>query len=170
MTSAPPPPRPSPGTAALLSFLVPGAGQWYAGDRAKSLVVLCMDAGIVGGILLATLGPERLRSTLTAWLLGLIYVFVWIPAIIDAYQQAAGHAQPLLSGGSAWYVVMMLLTVGPGALPLLWRSARFSRTVKVLWTLVVAGIFVGGIVLALVVAPVVERHYRDVLDAFGSMP
>jgi hypothetical protein len=162
--------QPSPALAALLSLALPGLGQWYAGDRAKGLVVLCMDAGILAGILLATVGPPQLRSAFTVWLLGAIYLFVWIPAVIDAAQHAAGQAQPLLSGGRAWYVVVMLLTVGPGALPLLWRSARFSRASKIVWTLAVGAIFVGGLLLALVVVPVIERHYRDLLDALGPLP
>lgn len=170
MASVPPASRPSPLLAALLSLLVPGLGQWYAGDRAKGLVVLCMDAGLLAGILLATIGPPQMRSAMTVWFLGLVYVFVWVPAVIDAAQQAAGSAQPLLSGGRAWYVVLMLLTVGPGALPLLWRSPRFSRAGKLFWTLLVTTIFVGGLWLALVAMPVIERHYRDLLDTFGTTP
>ena len=35
------------------------------------------------------------------------------------------------------YVILMLLTVGPFALPLLWQSVKFSKTAKILWTVTV---------------------------------
>ena len=49
-------------------------------------------------------------------------------------RQGEGGGQVLrsslaLAGDRAWYTVLMLLTVGPMALPLLWHSRRFSLSV-----------------------------------------
>ena len=159
----------SPFLAAVLSFVAPGAGQLYNGQRAKGVVVLCMVLGLTAAVAMATIGPARMRSSLTVALLGFVYLFVWIPAIIGAWQDAAGTAKPLLSGERRWYVILMLLSVGPGAIPLLWSSGRFSRIAKLLWTLAVIGIFGAGIYLALVVVPVLEQHYGDVLRAFEGL-
>ncbi|PIQ85042.1 MAG: hypothetical protein COV74_10615 [Candidatus Omnitrophica bacterium CG11_big_fil_rev_8_21_14_0_20_45_26] len=34
-----------------------------------------------------------------------------------------------------WFVILMLLTIGPFAFPLLWKSTKFSRVMK--WTLTI---------------------------------
>lgn len=163
------PTQTSPLIALSLSLVIPGLGQLYNGERAKSLVVLCMDAGIGIGIALATIGPAAWRSRLSAIALGVVYLFVWIPAIIDAYQHAAGLAKPLLSGEQAWYVVFMLLTVGPGAIPLLWHSPRFSRTAKTMWTVFVILVFLGGILFITVVGPAVERWLQQFPDTLNTL-
>ena len=155
--------------AACASLLIPGLGQLYNGERAKGLAVLCMDIGIGLGIALALWGPPRLRSAFTAILLGFIYLFVWIPAIIDAHQHASGAARPLLSGEKVWYVILMLLTIGPGALPLLWQSRRFSRIAKILWSSMVVLIFLGGILLILYVVPALEGYYEALFEAMRPM-
>lgn len=147
----------SPLSAAFLSFVVPGLGQWYNGQRAKGVSALCMVIGIAIAVALALVGPAPFRSHVSAFVLGVVYLFVWIPAIIDAYQQASGNQQPLLSGEKAWYVIFMLLMAGPGAIPLLWQSRRFSRIGKVLWTTAVLVIFLGGLLFVLFVAPLFER-------------
>jgi len=88
----------SPLLAAGYSCVVPGAGQLYNGERAKGLAILCMATGILGGMLFSAVGPAALRSSVSVVFLGLIYVAVWIPAVGDAYQRAAGLPQTLLSG------------------------------------------------------------------------
>ena len=157
--SSPPTSR-SPLLAGLLSALVPGLGQLYNKAWAKGIAVLCITAGLGVGLLMATAGPQRSRSWLTTVMLGVVYLFVWLPAVIDAAQHAAGKAQPLLSGGKAWYVVLMLLSVGPMALPLLWQSPRFSRAAKIVWTLIVILAALAMVVLAVVVGPAVEELLR----------
>jgi len=147
----------SPLRAAFLSLIVPGLGQCFLGDRAKGAVILCIDAGILLGIAIASIGPEAFRSWLTVVMLGVAYVFVWIPAVVDAYQRAKGLSKPLLSGERLWYVVFMLLTVGPAAIPLLWQSPRFSRSAKIGWTIAVILIALSLVVFTLVVGPMLER-------------
>ena len=66
----------SPGVAVLLSFLIPGVGQFYCGENTK------------GGIMLAI----YLLSWLTAFIVigwaGLFVVWIW--SMIDAYNIASG--------------------------------------------------------------------------------
>lgn len=147
----------SPLLAAVLSLLVPGLGQLYAGDRAKGIALLCITAGVWGGIAMSTVGPAALRSWLTALFLGFAYLFVWIPAALDAHQHAAGRPSRLLSDGRSWYVILMLLAVGPMALPLLWQSRAFSRTGKLVWTIVVIAIALLIVLSLIVLGPILER-------------
>ena len=154
--------------AVLLSLLVPGLGQLYNGERAKGIAVLCMTIGIVVGVTMATTGPAQARSSITVVMLGLIYVFVWIPAVIDAYQRASGQTQSLLSGTKTWYVILMLLSIGPMALPLLWQSPRFSRPAKIIWTVIVILLALLAVVCVVLVGPTMQR----LLDNFrsGTLP
>jgi TM2 domain-containing membrane protein YozV len=66
----------SPGVALLLSFLIPGVGQFYCGESKK------------GGIMLAV----YLISWLTAFFVigwaGLLVVWIW--SMVDAYNIASG--------------------------------------------------------------------------------
>lgn len=119
----------NPFLAFLYSWLAPGLGQLYLGERAKGWTLLCMAAGV--WISLA------ISHTPLSWLLmGLIYLAVMIPAASDAFQTASGKPRTF-AGNSVFYVIAMLLLVGPFAVPLLWQSARFSRTAKILWTILV---------------------------------
>ena len=127
----------SPLLAATLSAILPGLGQVYNGDRAKGIAMLCMALGI--GITIAIS-----HSVWSAILMGVLYVAVWIPAVQDAYQVAC-HRGPGLAGERLWYIVWMLLCVGPFALPLLWQSRRFSTRGKLLWTIAVILIALIGI-------------------------
>ena len=169
-TDPPPLTQCSPFVAGLLSLLVPGLGQLYNREWAKGMAVLCIAAGLGGGMLMATVGPERSRSWLTAVMLGLVYLCIWIPAVVDAAQRAAGTSQPLLSGGKAWYIVLMLLSVGPMALPLLWQSPRFSRTAKIVWTAVVIVVALAAILFMIVVGPAVEQLLKPMPGLRPSLP
>lgn len=150
--------RRSPHIAAILSAAVPGLGQWYNAERPKGLALLCMTLGIWFGL------ATGLHSWVTVVMLVVVYVFVWIPATVDAYQRAAGHSSSLLSGERRWYTVLMLLAVGPMALPLLWQGARFSRMAKVLWTVVVIVIALAGVFVLTVLGPALERILGTVSD------
>jgi TM2 domain-containing membrane protein YozV len=147
----------SPLLAAILSLLVPGLGQLYNGERAKGVAILCIDAGIGVGIGLSSVGPEGFRSWLSVALLTLVYLGVWIPAGIDAYQYASGRKTSLLSGDNTWYIIFMLLMIGPAAIPLLWQSRRFSRVAKIVWTVIVILIALLGIFFVVVIGPTLER-------------
>ncbi len=150
----------SPILAAILSSLLPGLGQFYQGDRAKGIALLCISVGIAWGIGMALFGPSMFRSLLSVIMLGVVYVVVWVSAIVDAYQQTAGVARPLLSGDRAWYVIVLLITVGPMALPLLWQSPRFSKTAKIIWSLFVIIIALISIFLLTVMGPALERMLK----------
>ena len=119
----------SPHLSFLYSLLLPGAGQLYLGESAKGWTLLCMDAGVAVSLIL--------NHTWIAWILmGGIYLAIVVPAAIDAYQTASGRSRTF-SGDGIPYVIVMLLLVGPFALPLLWQSSKFSKTARIAWTAVV---------------------------------
>ena len=151
-------PRRSPWLAALLSLLLPGLGQLYNGERGKGVATLCISLG-TWTILFFSLAPGRAGAWLSALLLGFVYLFIWIPAVVDAYRQASGAPNPWLSGRSAWYVIAMLLTVGPMALPLLWQSPAFSRSAKIGWTVAVILIALLVVAIFAVLGPVLEELF-----------
>jgi drug/metabolite transporter (DMT)-like permease len=163
-TGAPGPAR-SPRVAAGLSALVPGLGQLYLGERPTGFAVLAAAVGILGGVLVAMTGPAPLRSWTTVALLVFVYPFLWVPAVRDAWRRGRGGPSPLLAGEQAWYVLFMLATVGPMALPLLWRSPRFSVRARRWWTAAVVAVALLGVAFTLWVGPIVERKLRELLEA-----
>ena len=146
----------SPYIAAGLSLIAPGAGQIYSGDRPKGVALLCITAGLWASAILTMTGAAAARSVLTMLLLVVVYLFVLIPAVLDAYRAGEGQAA-VITGEKLWYVVMMLLAVGPLALPLLWQSERFSRATKLAWTVAVIIIALLAIYALVVIGPIVER-------------
>lgn len=138
-----------PVVAAGLSLIVPGVGQLYNGERAKGLAMLVMTIGIAVSCLV-------FRSPATWVFMGLIYLAVMIPAGLDAYQVAGGRASRF-TGNAPWYVIAMLLAVGPFALALLWRSPRFSRTAKLIWTVLVILVALLCIVTVAAVGPLLDQ-------------
>src|SRR5258706_1585051 len=117
--------------ALLLSAVIPGAGQIYNRDVKKGWVILgcCLSLG-----------------ALTYWLAGLNKITValallllWLSAMVDAYRVAKTTGQAPEFYYAKTYVVTMLLLVGPLALPLLWQSPNFSRTSRLVWTVIVVG-------------------------------
>lgn len=147
----------NPTLAFFYSLAVPGLGQLYLGERAKGWTLLSMTGGVAVSLVIS--------HTWIAWLLmGGIYLAVMIPAALDAYQTASGRPRAFTvpipinrseaeigavqvtlhgkksktwTGESIPYVIVMLLMIGPFAIPLLWQSGRFSKTAKVSWTLAV---------------------------------
>jgi TM2 domain-containing membrane protein YozV len=156
--------------AAGLSLILPGLGQLYNGERAKGIAVLCMTLGIWFALLTSGSGQGGFRSSVTVVLLGFLYLFIWLPAVMDAYQAASRRCVPLLSGASAWYVVMMLLSVGPMAVPLLWQSPAFSRRWKIVWTAVVILTALSAVVLTALLGAVVQQFLRDNPDLLQVYP
>jgi len=159
-----------PLVAALLSCALPGLGQLYNGERAKGLAIVCITAGIGYGVAMALVGPSAVRSMFTAVALGVIYLFIWIPAIVDAFQRSRGADTTLLSGQKRWYVILMLLSVGPMAIPLLWQSPRFSRTAKIVWIVAVVLLAVLGILFLLFVGPALERTLQELQQTLLISP
>ncbi len=154
----------SPVVAAALSALLPGLGQVYVGNTPTGVALLCTTAGIAGGIAVALAGPAAFRSWLTAGVLGFMYPFVWFPSVLDAAQAASGAERPFLSDQRRWYIILMLLTVGPLSLPMLWQSPRFSRNAKLAWTTAVILLFVLGVLLAVFLLPWLEHTFRSILN------
>ena len=143
-------PRPKNSFIALmLSLLFPGLGQFYLGDRAKSVGILSISAGILVSII-------AFRSFTTVILMGILYLAVMIPAASDAYQIANGHPLSFRSD-AVWYVIIMLFSVGPFALPLLWQSPRFSRPAKIICTVLVIIIAVISIMVVAMLGPLVDQ-------------
>lgn len=150
--------------AACLSFFLPGLGQWLINrDRAKGISLICMSAGVWISFYLSLAGPPLLRSRLTAIFMTLIYLFIWIPAVNDAFRFAQGFDSSLLSGRNRGYVILMLVMIGPLALPMLWQSERFSLFAKRLWTFAVVAIFIICTALILFVVPEMVR----ILEQYG---
>ena len=128
----------NPYLAFFYSLAVPGLGQLYLGERAKGWALLSMTGGIVVSLVVS--------HTLIAWIMmGGIYLAVMIPSAVDAFQTASGRPR-MFNGDSKPYVIVMLLMVGPFAIPLLWQSGRFTKTAKIIWTLAVILIAFLGIV------------------------
>jgi len=102
----------NPYLAFFYSLAVPGIGQLYLGERAKGWALLSMTGGIVVSLVVS--------HTLIAWIMmGGIYLAVMIPSAVDAFQTASGRPR-MFNGDSKPYVIVMLLMVGPFAIPLLW--------------------------------------------------
>ncbi|HNX68743.1 MAG TPA: hypothetical protein PLL75_01295 [Candidatus Omnitrophota bacterium] len=118
-----------PSLACFYSLLIPGLGQLYLNEKAKGLTLLCMDLGILVSVLVS-------RSWVGRLMMGLIYLAIVFPSAVDAYQCASGKPRTF-SGDSVPYVILMLLVVGPFAVPLLWQSGRFSKGAKIGWTVFV---------------------------------
>lgn len=157
----------TPQVAALLSVVIPGLGQIYNDEHPKGLAILCISLGVWFGIYVSIYGHPVYRSVATVIMLGIVYVFTWIPAVVDAYQKAAGRPEPILSGTKRWYVIVMLLCVGPMALPLLWQSPRFSQGAKFAWTAAVILILVGAIAMLIILGPVIERALQAYQQLLG---
>lgn len=118
-----------PVIAFFYSLFLPGLGQIYLREYAKGWVLLCMTGGVVVSLIIN-------HSWFSWLLLGGVYLAIMIPAALDAFQSASGRPR-LFAGDSVPYVIIMLLTVGPFAIPLLWQSKKFSRGKKIGWTIFV---------------------------------
>jgi hypothetical protein len=88
-----------------------------------------MAAGVGVSLIVSHTGIAR-------FLMGGIYLAVMIPAALDAFQTVSGRPRTF-STDTVPYVIVMLLMVGPFAIPLLWQSVKFSKTAKIFWTVAV---------------------------------
>ena len=140
----------NPALAFLLSLVIPGLGQAYTGEHGKGVALLCVVAGVLCSAVVFASSP------MTLILMGVIYVTVAIPAAIDAFK-AARHVPKALRGEARWFVVVMLLVVGPFALPLLWQNQRFSRTAKIGWTALVTIIALLCVVAVAALGPFLDQ-------------
>ncbi len=143
----------NPFLAFLYSLLAPGVGQLYLGERAKGWTLLCMAAGVWISLAIS-------RTPLSWLLLGLIYLAVMIPAASDAFQTASGKPRAFASN-SVFYVIAMLLLIGPFAVPLLWQSPKFSKTAKIAWTIAVILIVFLAIAVLMLTASSLDQLIRQ---------
>ena len=141
--------------------MMPGLGQLYNREEAKAAAILCSTFGIWAGLVWTTVGPDASRSWLSAVALLFAYSFVLLPAVLDAHRRASGIPEASSSRASRRHVVIMLLVIGPLAIPQLWQSPGFSRSAKILWTFSVGLISLIVILLMIAVGPVLERWLAE---------
>jgi len=73
----------SPLLAAILSFFIPGLGQFYAGHFFRGVFVF------IGAIILFVISAATI-------ILGIIYFIYWVWNIVDAYQLATKPTVPFI--------------------------------------------------------------------------
>jgi radical SAM superfamily enzyme YgiQ (UPF0313 family) len=145
--------------AVVLMSLVPGLSLLYLGRWKRSIVLFVIDAGIALAFFLS-------GSYLMKLLAVNIYFFTFIAPCIESYQLAR-YGKNTISSDSRWYVIILLLTTGFNALPLLWVSRSFSRKAKIAWTIavpVLAVLFFGALISYWDTA---ENLLRELLHARG---
>jgi len=143
----------NPYLAGIYSVLFPGLGQLYLGESAKGWTLICMDVGVAVSLLFS-------HTAIACFLMGGIYLAVMIPAALDAYQTASGRPRTF-TADTVPYVIVMLLMVGPFAIPLLWQSRKFSTFGKIVWTLVVIMISLLGIAILTFAASSLEQFMKQ---------
>jgi hypothetical protein len=136
---------------------MPGLGQLYNREDGKAAAILCSTFGIWAGLVWTTAGPDASRSWLSAVALLLAYPFLLLPAVLDAYRRASGIPETSSSRASRWHVVIMLLVIGPLAIPQLWQSQGFSRSAKILWTFFVGLVSLIVILVMVAIGPGLEH-------------
>jgi hypothetical protein len=99
------------------------------------------------------------HTPIACFLMGGIYLAVMIPAALDAFQTASGRPRTFVAD-TAPYVIIMLILVGPFAIPLLWQSSKFSKTAKLGWTLGVILVTFFAIVLLMFAATFLDQILR----------
>lgn len=117
--------RRSPGVAALLSTLVPGTGQWYAGRAKRGILIASPIVLILGAMLVvvrrgtvAALELVVQPQVLLAFLLVNVFVLAWrVFATVDAYRLARGSRTAWWAGTilAALIVVIAVPHVAAGA-------------------------------------------------------
>src|SRR5262245_6240914 len=99
-----------PSVAAALS-IIPGLGHFYSGYPKKAVTLFIIDVGIF------------CMFVFSAWqLFRILAIFLYLISFFaSAMECYFAKAQP------KFYVVLLLLTTGFSALPLLWQDSRFSK-------------------------------------------
>ena len=157
---------PSPLFAAGLSAVMPGLGQLYNREDAKAAALLFSTFGIWAGLVWTTVGPDASRSWLSAVAMLLAYPFLLLPAVLDAHRRANGIPDVSSSDARRWHVVIMLLVIGPLAIPQLWQSQGFSRSAKILWTFFIGVVSLIVILVMVAIGPGLE-HWIEKSSAPG---
>lgn len=155
--------------AGVLSLVAPGLGQLYNGKPAKAVAFLCLTLGVWLFMALAQWGPPAFRSDFTVIVLGITYLFIWIPAALEAFRGDPEHSTSLISGDRRWYVILMVLTIGAMAVPLIWQNRRFSRTAKWVWATIGVVNTLLALLLAAVVGPMVDQSVTDMRSMLNGL-
>jgi TM2 domain-containing membrane protein YozV len=143
----------NPWLAMTLSLLLPGLGQLYLNERAKGISMLFISIGIAVSLAVS-------RSAVAYILIGPLYLFALVPAAVDAYQTASGKPRTF-KGESVFYVIIMLFAVGPFAIPLLWQSPRFSKSMKIVLTAFVTLVALAAILTMTMFASTLDKMIRQ---------
>ena len=116
------PPERSRGTAAVLSFIFPGLGHAYLGDR-RGALLFAVPVLVLLGALLAwvvrtgfTRAGARLLDPTVAQLAAVVALVVlvwWALAVLSAWRAGAGHGQSTLLTPVALVAVVTLVIVAP---------------------------------------------------------
>ena len=128
----------NPFLACLYSVLLPGSGQLYLGEKPKGISILCITIGAPVAALVTTLVTDHSLAKFFSWttllFLALVYFFIMIPSVVDAFQTASGRPRTFKGESVPYILIMLFVVVGPFAIPLLWQSEKFSKRAKILLT------------------------------------
>jgi hypothetical protein len=113
----------------VISSLIPGLPQIILGRVKKSIGLFCIDIGLLATVVFTD-------SYTMLFLVSAVYVFTFVPAGIEAYQLAK-YGENTFDIHKRGYVIILLLTTGFSALPLLWQSSKFNKKAKIYWTIAV---------------------------------
>ena len=105
-------PERDPGTAALLSLLLPGAGHAYVGLWGQGIARAVVSAWVIVVLLLSYLQRGDPGSSLIAVVFGFVAFALWGVAAHDAYREARREETLVLLKGRAFlYLVLGLLVL-----------------------------------------------------------
>ncbi|MFP4472532.1 MAG: hypothetical protein ACLFPX_01505 [Candidatus Omnitrophota bacterium] len=139
---------------AIVLTVVPGMGQVYVGRPRKAVGLLIITAGIILTLIFSD-------SYLMRLIMANIYLVTAVPAAAEAYQ-IAKYGKNTIDTGARWYVILLLISTGFSAIPLLWQSGRFSRKVKIAWTVAVP-------VLAVIFFTTLIRYWQTLETALREL-
>lgn len=155
--------------AAVLSLLIPGAGQFVSGRRTRGVLILLaalLSAFLINwGLNLAATAKVVLEGVTTSWL-WLVLAAFWLWNVADAYQTArgggAGALLAVLLIAVIWYVLAWDVT----EIRLERMVTRFGNAQKVMADLVHPNLFEAG--------PngerIPSRNFTDIFGQIKSVP
>jgi ribosomal protein L40E len=105
-------PERDPGTAALLSLFLPGAGHAYVGLWGQGVARAVVSVWVIVVLIVSFLQRGDPGTTLIAIVFGLVAFALWAVAAHDAYREARREeALVLLKGRAFMYLVLGLLVL-----------------------------------------------------------
>ncbi len=105
-------PERDPGTAALVSLFLPGAGHGYLGLWGQAVARAVLSLWVIFVVVISLLQRGQAGSTLISGVFGLAATGLWAVAAHDAYREARNEQSlVLLKGKGFLYVVLGLLVL-----------------------------------------------------------